>query len=272
MGRASSIAAVGVGALAEAVAEPSSLAVAGTGPESVLAFLTGQGQGAGILRIGMQVGFDVRGPFTLELPLEVTPHVPIGWRPQGETSGCEVQTREDTLHFFPTDANAPVTPKSQTVTITERVRTGKPTWSRTERIDTGVHRKPDYAATARDWSCAADHSLSACRTEKAECGDGKCSTDGYAVNAEPGGGGNGCRFSCRGPEGLLPGISSNFCRFDARMECRLRCREKKSRRRTKSRNFFRQRPIGGHPRRARRSHAARGHHGNPQSRIFAAQG
>ena len=33
-----------------------------------------------------------------------------------------------------------------------------------------------------------------------------------------------CRFGCAGPDGLLPGISSMYCRFDAVMECRLRCR------------------------------------------------
>ena len=108
------------------------------------------------------------------------------------------------------------------VKVTSRIRTGKPTFRRHEHIDTGIHRKPEYTSTKRDWECPPDYAIAACRTEKAECGDGRCATDGYAVNAEPIP--NGCRFGCTGPDGLLPGISSMFCRFDAVMECRLRCR------------------------------------------------
>ncbi|MBX3234138.1 MAG: hypothetical protein KIT84_06235 [Labilithrix sp.] len=147
--------------------------------------------------------------------------VPLAWRPTGATVGCEQQTREDTVQFYPRDENVPVTPKVQSTRIVSKVRTGKGTWSRHEHVDSGTGRKPDYASTKREWSCPPDYVVSSCATRSTQCGDGKCTTDGYAVNAEPGA--NGCRFSCKGPESLIPGLSSNFCRFDAVMECRLRC-------------------------------------------------
>jgi hypothetical protein len=110
----------------------------------------------------------------------------------------------------------------QSVRIVSRIRTGKPSYRQHEHVDSGTSRKPDYAGTRREWTCPTDYAIAGCRTERPQCGDGKCQSDGYAVNAEPGP--NGCRFGCKGPEGLIPGISSNFCRFDAVMECSLRCR------------------------------------------------
>jgi len=164
------------------------------------------------------------GERTFAVPALGSVDVPVTWRPTGQTAGCQLQTREDTVQFYPRDESAPITPKVQSVRVVSRVRTGKPDFKRHEHIDSGSGRKPDYAATRRDWTCPPDYVVASCRTEKAECGDGKCATDGYAVNAEPGE--NGCRFGCRGPESMaiLPGFSSNFCRFDAVMECRLRCR------------------------------------------------
>jgi hypothetical protein len=148
--------------------------------------------------------------------------VPLTWRPSGQSLGCERQTREETVQFSPRDGDAPVTPKTQSVRLVTRVRTGKASFRRHEHVDTGVGRKPPYEGTLREWTCPADYAVTACRTENAQCGDGRCATDGYVVNAEPAD--NGCRFSCRGPHGLLPGFSSHFCRFDAVMECGLRCR------------------------------------------------
>jgi hypothetical protein len=162
------------------------------------------------------------GDRTFAVPALGSVDVPLTWRPTGQTTGCHAQTREDTVQFYPRDDSAPVSPKVQSVRVVSRVRTGKPDFKRHEHIDSGSGRKPDYASTRRDWTCPPDYVVASCRTEKLQCGDGKCTTDGYAVNAEPGE--NGCRFGCKGPESILPGLSSNFCRFDAVMECRLRCR------------------------------------------------
>ena len=178
-----------------------------------------------LLHIVNRAAIDLRatiGERTFAVPALGSADVPLAWTPNGQALGCEVQTREEILQFTPRDGDVPVTPKTQSVKVTARVRTGRPIFKRHEHIDTGVHRKPDYAATKREFTCPPDYALSSCRTEQAQCGDGRCTTDGYAVNAEPIE--NGCRFGCTGPEGLLPGISSMFCRFDAVMECRLRCR------------------------------------------------
>lgn len=178
-----------------------------------------------LLHIVNRAAIDLRatlGERTFAVPALGSADVPLAWTPNGQALGCEVQTREEILQFTPRDGDVPVTPKTQSVKVTARVRTGKPIFKRHEHIDTGVHRKPEYATTKREWTCPPDYALSACRTEQAQCGDGPCKSDGYAVNAEPIE--NGCRFGCTGPEGLLPGISSMFCRFDAVMECRLRCR------------------------------------------------
>ena len=161
------------------------------------------------------------GDRTFAVPALGSVDVPLTWRPTGQLAGCHAQTREDTVQFYPRDDSAPVTPKTQSVRVVSRVRTGKAEFKRHEHVDSGSGRKPDYASTRRDWTCPPDYVVASCKTEKAQCGDGKCTTDGYAVNAEPGD--NGCRFGCKGPESILPGLSSNFCRFDALMECRLRC-------------------------------------------------
>mgnify|MGYP000851211201 CR=1 FL=1 len=54
-----------------------------------------------------------------------------------------------------------------------------------------------------------------------KCGEaGKpCGTQGYVVSAETKE--NGCHFGCKGPTSLLMG--SNACKFDAVMECKLKC-------------------------------------------------
>jgi hypothetical protein len=161
------------------------------------------------------------GERTFAVPALGSVDVPLSWRPAGLTAGCQSQTREDTVQFYPRDETAPVTPKVQSARIVSRVRTGKAEFKRHEHIDSGSGRKPDYASTTREFSCPPDYVVASCRTEKAQCGDGRCTTDGYTVNAEPAP--NGCRFGCKGPESILPGLSSNFCRFDAVMECRLRC-------------------------------------------------
>jgi hypothetical protein len=178
-----------------------------------------------LLHVVNRAAIDLRatlGERTFAVPALGSADLPLAWAPSGQALGCETQTREEILQFVPTNGEVPVTPKTQSVRVSAHVRTGKGTFRRHEHIDTGVHRKPDYAATKREWTCPPDYVVAACRTENAQCGDGKCATDGYAVNAEPAEG--GCRFACTGPDGLLPGISSMYCRFDAVMECRLRCR------------------------------------------------
>lgn len=183
-----------------------------------------------LIHVVNRAAIDLRatiGERTFAVPALGSVDVPLSWRPLGAVSGCQAQTREDTLSFFPRDESVPVVPKSQSLRVVSRVRTGKADFRRHEHVDSGSGRKPDYVGTRREWTCPADYVVASCKTEKTECGDGKCTTDGYAVNAEPAA--NGCRFSCRGPESLLPtvsgvpGFSSNFCRFDGIMECRLRC-------------------------------------------------
>jgi hypothetical protein len=159
---------------------------------------------------------------TFSVPALGSADLPLTWTPAGDALGCEVQTREHALELVPRDPHAPVVPRTQSVRLVARVRTGKPTFRRHEHVDTGVGRKPDYAATEREWTCPPDYALASCRTERRECSDGRCATSGYAVNARPTE--NGCRFACSGPTGLVPGLSSYYCRFDAVMECRLRCR------------------------------------------------
>ncbi len=162
------------------------------------------------------------GARSFSIPALASIDLPMTWKPEGETLGCEPLTRDETVQFVPRDADVRVTPRAQSLHVSAHALTGKPTFRRHEHVDTGVHRKPDYAATERAWECPPGYAVSGCRTEKTECGDGTCTTDGYAVNAEPTA--NGCRFRCGGPEGLFPGLSSMFCRFDAVMDCRLRCR------------------------------------------------
>lgn len=177
-----------------------------------------------LLHVVNRASLDIRATIadkTFAIPALGSVDVPVAWKPGGTTSGCETQQREETLSFYPRDESAPTTPKVQSVRVGMRVRTGRGTYRQHEHIDSGTSRKPDYAGTRREWTCPPDYAVSTCRTEKAECGDGRCLTDGYAVNAErtP----NGCRYACKGPEGFIPGLSSNFCRFDAVMECTLKC-------------------------------------------------
>lgn len=157
------------------------------------------------------------GGATYAIPALGSLDIPVTWKPTGEAPGCEVQTREETLVFTPRDAAAPVVPKQQAVRVVERVRTGRGTIERRERIDSGAGRKPTYQNTARTLACPADYVVESCKAEKTECGDGKC--DKYAFVAHEANG--GCEFSCSGPDSLVFG--TNYCRFDAVATCKLRC-------------------------------------------------
>ena len=181
--------------------------------------------GQRLLHVVNRANLDVRatlGAQTYAIPAQGSLDLPIAWTPEGAGLGCERQERQETLVFSPKDGAAPVSPKTQSVRITERVRTGKPGFTRKEHVDTGVFTRPDYAQATRQWECPADYTMQSCRTENLQCGDASCTEKGYAVNASPEG--NGCKYTCSGPKGIIPGLSSYFCRFDAVMDCALRCR------------------------------------------------
>lgn len=162
------------------------------------------------------------GDKIIDVPAHASLDIEARWSPQGDAAGCDAQTREETIAFTPRDTRAPVTPKTRSVRVVERVRSGRPTTVQRVHVDTGESRAPDYAKTNRDIACPADYVVAGCRTENAQCGDdaGACAQKGYALAATMSG--NGCHFACTGPSALLP-FTSNFCRFDAVAECRLRC-------------------------------------------------
>jgi hypothetical protein len=159
----------------------------------------------------------------------------VRWAPDGDASGCDAQVREEAIVFTPRDPRLAVTPRQQSVRVVEHVRTGRASAQVRVHVDTGEARAPDYAATARDLACPPDFVVSACRTENAQCGAGgagsgangagrssglACAENGYALSAAPSG--SGCHFACSGPSSYLP-LASNSCRFDAVVDCRLRC-------------------------------------------------
>jgi hypothetical protein len=159
------------------------------------------------------------GPRTVDVPAHGSVDFPVTWIPRGETVGCESQIREETLVFTPKDPTTPAVPRQQSVRIVENVRTGRGGILRAEHVDTGEARAPDYAATVRDWTCPEDYVLVGCHAEHAQCSDAQkdCSQD-FSLTANQVG--NGCHIGCNGPHGYL---SKSWCRFDAVMECRLRC-------------------------------------------------
>lgn len=161
------------------------------------------------------------GKRTLDIGAHESADLPVTWIPNGEASGCDAQSKEEELVFAPKDASTPATPKRQSVRLVEHIQTGRTVQVRAEPIDTGSGRSPDYAATDRDWQCPADYTIANCRSQAEKCGEaGKpCGTQGYVVTAETKG--NGCHFGCKGPTSLL--VGSNSCKFDAVMECKLKC-------------------------------------------------
>jgi hypothetical protein len=164
----------------------------------------------------------VVGRRMFSVPARGTADLPVTWEPFGEVTGCEDQAREEVVELFPTDPDAPVTPRAHSTKLELRVRTGKPVVSRSEHVDSGEGYKPRYETTKREWACPPDYQVDRCHIDRAICGDGPCRSQGYAAVAEPTP--TGCRFSCSGPTGVIPGLSSHFCKFDATMDCRLRCK------------------------------------------------
>ncbi len=163
------------------------------------------------------------GRHNVEIPARATIDLPVTWIPTGDAPGCEQQSREEAMVFVPRAQNIPATPKQHSVRVQQLVRTGKGAILRAEHVETGEKRTPDYAATVRDWSCPPDHVVAGCRAQSAGCGDKNkdCTADGYVLTAETSPVRNGCHFGCTGPTSLI--LASNFCKFDAVMECRLAC-------------------------------------------------
>lgn len=165
------------------------------------------------------------GKRTVDVPARGTADVPVTWVPMGDAPGCELQSREDSMVLTPKASGAPVVPRQHSIRLPQSVRTGRGTVVQADHVDTGEARRPDYSATARDWTCPPDRVVAGCRTQSAQCGDKNrdCTSEGYTLVAEPRG--NGCHFGCTGPTSIL--TASNWCRFDAVMECRLACDAKK---------------------------------------------
>jgi len=154
------------------------------------------------------------GARTIPLPARGTIELPLLWTPDGDALRCETQTRDESILFVPArrdpnrDAEAAVERRAR---VFETVRTGRPHAEQLERVDVTIRRAADYAATARDWTCPADYVRSGCRVENG--------TDGFTVTAETRGD-RACHFACSGPP---PAKTPVACRFDAVMECALKC-------------------------------------------------
>jgi hypothetical protein len=183
-------------------------------------------EGSRLVHVVNRAPFDLTGTVgrrTFDVPARGTVDVPVGWVPNGNAPGCEVLSRDESIRFTPQSPAVPAVPRDHSVRLPEVVRTGLGTALRAEHVDTGdPRRSPDYAATQRDWTCPPDHVVASCTTQSARCGSEKspdCTGDGYAITAETKG--NGCHFGCAGPTSML--LGSNFCRFDAVMQCRLAC-------------------------------------------------
>ncbi len=177
-----------------------------------------------LVHVVNRANFDVRatvGRRVVDVGARASVDVPISWAPVGDATGCDSQQREETLVFAPKAEGAPVAPQQQTSRIVETIHAGKPTVVRAEHVDTGERRSPDYASTVRDWTCPPDYVVATCRTQGESCGDGAlgCSSLGYFLAADTAN--NGCHFGCKGPTSII--AASNYCRFDAVMECKLAC-------------------------------------------------
>jgi hypothetical protein len=144
--------------------------------------------------------------------------VPVEYRPQDGATACQHDTREETIVFSPRDEGTPVMPRQHSVRVELHARSGASSVTRTEKIDSGIARRPDYETTGRDVVCPPGYAVASCMAEHAECSDGKCGP-GFVMDARPNG--NGCHFGCRGPRAGV--VFSEYCRMDGIMQCKLRC-------------------------------------------------
>ena len=154
------------------------------------------------------------GARTIPLPARGAIDLSLRWTPDGDALRCETQTRDESILFVPAhrdpnrDAAAAAERRGR---VFETIRTGRPRAEQDERIEATIRRPADYGATVRDWTCPSDFVRASCRVANA--------TEGYTVTAEPRGA-DACHFACTGPN---PSKTPLICRFDAAMECALRC-------------------------------------------------
>ncbi len=166
------------------------------------------------VRVTSRAPFDVDavvGARTVRVPARGAVDLPLTWAPDGDAWSCETQTRDEAIRFVPSDPSLHVVPAEQTARVLETIRTGRASVARAEPVvpDPGA---PHDAPTRADWQCPPDFAVAACRVERAACAGRPC----VEVTSRPEQ--DGCRFVCRGERGAA-------CRFDAAMECRLRCPE-----------------------------------------------
>jgi len=145
------------------------------------------------------------GADTFVLPAGGAADLPVRWTPDGDAPGCETQTRDLAIPFLRLGGQT-----ARSARVLETIRTGRGAVSRTERV-VPTPPKLDLDSTIRDWTCPRDFVRTACRAEN---------TGTYEVVAEPRGE-DACHFACRGPK--TPGQRAD-CRFDATMDCALRCK------------------------------------------------
>jgi hypothetical protein len=153
----------------------------------------------------------ILGERTVRLPARGAIDLPLAWTPDGDAWRCETQTRDEAIPFVPANRGAGPPPHEAIARILETIRTGRPVLARAEPVEPDP-RDRRGGAVSRDWTCPPDFAPDACRAEHPVCAGHPCA----AVTAETTR--TGCHFACRGADGAS-------CRFDAVMECRLRCAE-----------------------------------------------
>ncbi|WP_437733895.1 hypothetical protein [Sorangium sp. So ce1335] len=163
------------------------------------------------------------GERTVEVPAHGSAELAFSWTPEGETAGCERQTRRDTFVVEPKDPSSPVTPRQRAVAVPLQVTTGMPTFSKHEPVATETGRSPDYGRASVDWTCPAGYVVEQCEPQMSSClsSTGSCNAEGYRLTAEATADGRGCAFRCTGPSSSIWG--DHGCAYTAAMVCRLGC-------------------------------------------------
>jgi hypothetical protein len=172
----------------------------------------------GTVRVVNRASFDLDallGVRTVRIAARSETNLPLAWTPTGDAWACETQTRDEAIRFLPSDPSRTALPREQVVRVLETVRTGRPTLTRAEHVEPTA--RAAAGATERDWACPPDFVPSACRIERSACTVAadpahavQCADVRASVRA------NGCHLACKSENG-------GICRFDATLECRLRC-------------------------------------------------
>ncbi|MGK3988609.1 hypothetical protein WME99_36535 [Sorangium sp. So ce136] len=164
------------------------------------------------------------GERAVEVPAHGSAELTFSWTPEGETAGCERQTRRETFVVQPKDPASPVVPRERAVVVPLQVTTGMPTFSKHEPIATETGRSPDYGRASVDWTCPAGYVAEQCEPQLASClsSTGSCNAEGYRLTAEATADGRGCAFRCTGPSSSIWG--DHGCAYTATMVCRLGCK------------------------------------------------